>query len=162
MNQKFVKEGITFHLLLGSKAIKRQKILTNYKNMRTKLIQEHTMTTQLMTYISVETMFIRDQMKWEWHDQIISKKKLQMLFFIPLCKNQLADIIWIYWGLLHSFITYILVMNYITSDIIKIGYSLSTSIYKCNNWQTSFLQWTRKKLDNYKSQRLLTDLLHNK
>ena len=48
----------------------------NYNNVRYKLIQECTMTSQLIKVISKETRFLLHKMKWERHVLISSKDNI--------------------------------------------------------------------------------------
>ena len=64
LNHNFVKESITFTLLYSSISNKWRNIyLDKLQTCVEKLIQERTMTSQLIKDISVETVFLLEEIK---------------------------------------------------------------------------------------------------
>ena len=96
-------------------------ILMNYKHVWTKLIQERIMTSKLVKAISRKTWSLLKKMKWELHVLLYIKDNISWWENISFhcVKIHPADIISIYWGLLHSCITCILSIHYIAWCIPK-------------------------------------------
>ena len=74
------------------------------------------MTSQSIKGIARKTQYLPNEMKWEWNVMIDMKENINGWenFSSPCVKLYSKDIIASYWGVLHSYITCILSMKYIT------------------------------------------------
>ena len=119
LESQFFENSIVFSILLGSRAIKwRKYILMNCKIRGPNWYKNISWIHNWWKIFMLRLYLYRS--KWNENDIFcfISKTIFtDETFSFPYVKSQLTDIIWIYWGLLHSFITWIFSMKYITWHI---------------------------------------------
>ena len=122
LNRDILKEGNTFPLSSSSRAFNWGKIILTSLNTYVNQIDTRTYHGYTITEnILVKTVHFKYQVKWEWHVQVYLKETINRWekYLFPCVESPLKDIIWIYWGLLQSFVTIILSVNYITWHIQK-------------------------------------------
>ena len=142
----------------------KKNIWYKYKHMWPKLIQERITTLQLIKYIFVTIVFLLEETKWEWYVLLYLK---DIMYWwekkgSPRVKTHPTYIIWIYWELLHSFITCTLSINYITWHITKIqGFFIKFISYmeQWINWTIIIHSWKIYKTMQLNICKMITKLM---